>query len=625
MISVSAFSALLFAIGVVSTAACCLHIAIHASIARNGGLSVLDTAASRARETTSETFTNPLSVERYAFVISVVTLVATVMFGVLDLAGMIVHRSSIWRMSLRSESNTKGGGIYDQSGGWHAASPLDLPSKLIGGSSGVGYHADWPYYANENVYTYGMASRQPPLAWWRRWVLLEELVFGIRRNMGFIRLSIALLLALVWSPAIVQVAIVGYTGQCHVSVSGDSSSVAGGARAAGVATLNVCDLLRKALITSVFIWATWSFMALLLLFVNTTSAGMRANKHLLPYHTTGDHPSLAVGGVVPNVSSAAGVTGASASANAPIPYSISGAYQGNGALFASKRNSNIGNALQVPGHMPYNQGLFHPYQQIHHPYASAAPSTTGPKESSNAQYRASWSHTDGGESVASDLSKLEAQSIFHSQNNKANMVLQQSQPNTLHQLYHLQAHPFHSLNQFQPPSRISEEQQPEGAGDLYGTLPSSLALAYSSAQRKARAAFYKTKYSTSISGMADPLVNTAGSSAVYAATSSTANGADAAGEKRISRDGGGARRHYKLQYRHHGGGPPLPPGIASSSGSGRGAAAAGRSLARLSYESCDGALAIASLGGGGTSAGGGIGGGGWRSSSDSKTKRNTIG
>ncbi|KAJ1800149.1 hypothetical protein LPJ59_001307 [Coemansia sp. RSA 2399] len=554
-----------------------------------------------------------LAVERYSFAMSVTTLAATAVFGVLDLGGMVVLRSSKWRMSffLRGGEG-KGGGIYDRSGGWHAASSLDLPSKLMGG--------DWLYHADGNVY--GTGSR--PLASWRRWAFLEELIFGFRRNMGFIRLSIALLLALLWSPAIVQVAIVGYAGQCHMAVSGDGPSAVagGGGGGARVAALDVCDLLRKALITSVFIWAAWSLMALLLLFVNTTSTGVvRASKHLMPYHIPiggggggggGGHRPLSVGGLVPGT---AGGAGNDASVNA----SISGGYPGTGALFSSKRNSNTGNMVYAGGQMPYNQGLFHPYQQIHHPYASAAPSTMGPKDFSTAQYRASWSHTDGGESViSSDVSRLETQNIFHSQNNKH--MLLQSQPSTVHhQLYHL--HPFHSLNQFQPPSRISEEQQAaEGNGDLYANLPSSLALAYSSAQRKARAAFYKTKYSTSISGgMADPLVNTAGSSVVHAAAaSSTTHGVDGgAGDKMLSRDG--AQRHYKLQHRHHGGGPLLPAGVLPA-GAEKGGAAA-RSLARLSYESCDGALAIAASLGGGTNGGGG----GWRSSCDSKTKRNTIG
>ncbi|KAJ2857897.1 hypothetical protein GGI22_003411 [Coemansia erecta] len=585
--------------GVVSAVACCLHIAIHASIRRSSGESAFATTASAEM----------LAVERYSFAMSVTTLAATAVFGMLDLGGMVVLRGNMWSRSffLRGREN-KGGGIYGRSGGWHAASSPDLPSKLMGD--------DWLYHSGGNVYGTG----RRPLALWRWWAFIEELVFGFRRNMGFIRLSIALLLALLWSPAIVQVAIVGYTGQCHMAVSNDGPSVVAG----GVA-LGVCDLLRKALITSVFIWAAWSLMALSLLLVNTTSTGVgRARKDLMPYHIPGGgggdggHRPLSVGGLVPGT---AGGPGNGTSVNA----SVSGGYPGTGALFSSKRDSNAGNMVHAGGQMPYNQGLFHPYQQIYHPYASAAPSTMGPKDFSTAQYRASWAHTDGGESViSSDMSRLEAQSIFHSQNNKHMLLPQQTQPNAVHQLHHL--HPFHSLNQFQPPSRISEEQQaPEGNGDLYASLPSSLALAYSSAQRKARAAFYKTKYSTSISGgMADPLVNTAGSSAVHtAAASSTTHGIDGgAGEKILSRDGGGgggAQRLYTLQHRHYGGGPPLPAGAEKRD--------AARSLARLSYESCDGALAIAARLGGGDGSGGGTngGGGGWRNRDDSKTKRNTIG
>ncbi|KAJ2660809.1 hypothetical protein GGH99_006959, partial [Coemansia sp. RSA 1285] len=76
----------------------------------------------------------------------------------------------------------------------------------------------------------------------------------------------------------------------------------------------------------------------------------------------------------------------------------------------------------------------------------------------------------------------------------------------------------------------------------------------------------------------------------------------------------------KQQYLHHGR-PPLPGIVVSRSGG-----VVARSLARLSYESCDGVLAAASLGG--TDSFGidtGDGGGGNDGDGDSKIKRNTIG
>ncbi|KAJ2547126.1 hypothetical protein EV175_005344 [Coemansia sp. RSA 1933] len=538
MISISIFSSLLFSMDVVAAAACCAHMAIHAAIVRKDTISDLDDA---------RTIT---VVERYVFWMSVATLAATVVFGVLDLGGAAVLRSSMWRRSF-------GQGKWQQQ---EESSPDLVGAKMLG-------HADWLYHT-DGIYDGGgcyRAAVQKQPAWWQ--VVFKELAYAVQRNSGFIRLATALLLMLLWSPAIVQVAIVGYTGQCRMAASDKDLDV-------------VCDLLRKALVAGVIVWASWSAIAVLLLFVNTTSAAsVRATKHLLPYHIpVCGHPPMSVPGV-------AGGARTAGHANAPA----SGMYRTNGALLASRRSSNIRSLVQM-GQVPYNQGLFHPYQQIHHhPYASAAASTTGPREPGNAQYRASWSHTDGGESViSSDPGKPEPHhSIFHSQT-KA------------HVLHHM--HQLHSLNQFQPPSRISEEQ-PETNGDLYAALPGSLAMAYSSAQRRARAAFYKTKYSTSISGgLPDPLVNTPASSS-----------AEKSSLPREAAGGGSAQQRH---YRHHGSGPPPLPagGVLARVG-------VARSLARLSYESCD----IDGLGGGDPNGGGGIGGGGWRSDSDSRTKRNTIG
>ncbi|KAJ2609547.1 hypothetical protein EV177_004416, partial [Coemansia sp. RSA 1804] len=480
----------------------------------------------------------------------------------------------------------------------------DAPSGDKDSGDGGEYHDDWrDYHPNDTtVYRYGVASQHHhrPLVWWRRWAFIEGLIFGIRRNMGFLRLSAALLLSLIWSPAIVQIAIVGYTGQCHIAVSSKNGSAAssrsgdsGGGRgggggggdnaggaAADVVALDACDLVRKALVTSIFAWASSSLMALLLVLVNTTgSMGLQA-KNLMPYHIVPtDSTPLAGGGViVPNGLEIANVANGVNSGGASGLFGGAGIYQRTSGLFSSKINSNSGTGLQMTGHMPFNQGLFHPHYLIHHPHGSTAASTTGPKDPNIAQYRASWSHTDG-ESIVSELSRLEGQGIT-----KAH-IGQQHQPNTLHQAYHIksqsQLHPLYGINQFHPPSRISEEEQHQMDGrsvvDQHSNLSRNLAFAYGSTQRRARAAFYKTRYSTSILGMADPLAHMGGGS-----------------EVRMSRDGAGStqRRHYqKQQYLHHGR-PPLPGIVVSRSGG-----VVARSLARLSYESCDGVLAAASLGG----------------------------
>ncbi|KAJ2762000.1 hypothetical protein H4S06_000901 [Coemansia sp. BCRC 34490] len=447
--------------------------------------------------------------------------------------------------------------------------------------------------------------------------------------MGFIRLSAALLLSLIWSPAIVQIAIVGYTGQCHIAVSSKSGSAAssrsgdsGGGRgngggggdnageaAADVVALDACDLVRKALVTSIFAWVSLSLMAVLLVLVNTTgSMGLQA-KNLMPYHIVPTDPTPLAGGgvIVPNGLEIANVANGVNSGGASGLFGGTGIYQRTSGLFSSKLNSNSGTGLQMTGHMPFNQGLFHPHYPIHHPHGSTAASTTGPKDPNIAQYRASWSHTDG-ESIVSELSRLEGQGIT-----KAH-IGQHQQPNTLHQSYHMksqsQLHPLHGMNQFHLPSRISEEEQHQmdgrGVVDQHSNLSRNLAFAYGSTQRRARAAFYKTRYSTSILGMADPLAHMGGGS-----------------EARMLRDGAGGaqRQHYQMQQYLNHGRPPLPGIVASRSGG-----VVARSLARLSYESCDGVLATASLGGAdsfGIDTGGG--GGGNDGDGDSKIKRNTIG
>ncbi|KAJ2692359.1 hypothetical protein GGH99_001782 [Coemansia sp. RSA 1285] len=507
----------------------------------------------------------------------------------------------------------------------------DVPSGDKDSGGGGGYHDDWrDYHPNDTtVYRYGVASQHHhrPLVWWRRWASIEGLVFGIRRNMGFIRLSAALLLSLIWSPAIVQIAIVGYTGQCHIAVSSKNGSAAssrngdsGGGRgggggdnaggtAADVVALDACDLVRKALVTSIFAWVSSSLMAVLLVLVNTTgSMGLQA-KDLMPYHIVPTDPTPLAGGgvIVPNGLETANVANGVNSGGASGLFGGAGIYQRTSGLFSSKLNSNSGTGLQMTGHMPFNQGLFHPHYLIHHPHGSTAASTTGPKDPNIAQYRASWSHTDG-ESIVSELSRLEGQGIT-----KAH-IGQHQQPNTLHQSYHMksqsQLHPLHGINQFHPPSRISEEEQHQMDGrsvvDQHSNLSRNLAFAYGSTQRRARAAFYKTRYSTSILGMADPLAHMGGGS-----------------EAKMLRDGAGGaqRQHYQMQQYLNHGRPPLPGIVASRSGG-----VVARSLARPSYESCDGVLATASLGGADSfGIDTGSGGGGNDGDGDSKIKRNTIG
>ncbi|KAJ1992876.1 hypothetical protein GGI25_002686 [Coemansia spiralis] len=559
MVSIGGFSTLLFVIGVVSMVACSLHIVFHVAMTKTNTLADLTAEAAKARGMFFVEI-SPLTVEKFAFILSIVSLLIAAVFALLDMVGMIVLRSRMWKYFASNRSK----GVF----GWQS-------SEI----SKVDFCQDW----HSNAYSYEIASRQPPVAWWRRWVLVEELVYGVQRNMGFIRLSAALLLALLWSPIIVQLVIVGYAGQCRLVVR---HSVAG---QANIAAFSACDLLRKALVVIIFIWGCWTLMAVLLLFVNTNSGNLKTGHNLWPHQFAAIPMPLDVDDAINNIASTS-----------------CGQMQQNTVPTGKQPLNTGGPPLQTLAHLHPNQGYHYPYQQAHHPFASTA-NTTGQKEPSNTHYRASWSHTDGGESIVSDMSKLEAQSMLHPQG-KHHLAMQQSQQNMLQQFYHPQSHPHHSLNQFQPPSRILEEQF--DGSDMQSQLINNLALSYSSAQRRARSAFYKAAYAASISGMADPLVNTTASSAVYTTAIAAGNidrvstyKSDTTGEKRISRDS--ALRQYQMQqYRNQ-----------SGIGSER---AGARSLARLSYENCDGDLVIAGFSGGGSN-------GGLSMGNDSKTKRNTIG
>ncbi|KAJ2729961.1 hypothetical protein IW152_005435 [Coemansia sp. BCRC 34962] len=256
------------------------------------------------------------------------------------------------------------------------------------------------------------------IAWWQRWVFLEDLVFAIQRNLAFIRMAAAMLLALLWAPTVVQLVVVSMAGRCHTVAK---STVA------DEGALEACDLMRKGTIGAIAAWACWTVLAALLVSFNTSPCGSRPPS-LLPFMR------------VPMPDVACGPVGCRTSVSLPL-----GQKQ-------QQQRPQMGKGGVPPTHggQPhlFQQPQFGGYQAYQHKQQSGG---LGQKKLPSSSYRSSWSYME--KSSVADSCKGDAQSI--GQAGKPGTLHAQ---NMVHQLYHLQNQQFQSLHQIQQAPRMSEEQ-----------------------------------------------------------------------------------------------------------------------------------------------------------------------
>ncbi|KAJ2813414.1 hypothetical protein H4S07_000709 [Coemansia furcata] len=305
-ITIGGYSTLLFGVGLVALIACSLQIVVYARAAQE-----LQQLGTSQRWVTGSTI-SPLAVVQLALVASSVTLVVTSLFAGLDLVGMIVLRSRMWRhFSARNARRMAASGLW-----W-------APAEEWADDEGDG-------------------------PWWQRWVVLEELVFAVRRNVGLIRLAAAMLLAMLWAPTVVQLVVVSMAGRCHAGgADGDAAEA--------------CDLMRKGTIGAIATWACWTVLAALLVLLNT-------------------------GGARPQL---------------PLPFMQPPPETCDPAGYRTSVSLPLGHKPQHKGSMP-TQGPQYGYQAYHR--------RPGPKKLPAASsYRSSWSYADKGS--VTDSGKGDSQSI----------------------------------------------------------------------------------------------------------------------------------------------------------------------------------------------------------------------
>ncbi|KAJ2384065.1 hypothetical protein H4S02_004997 [Coemansia sp. RSA 2611] len=387
-------STLLFGVGLVALVASCLQLTVFARMVRD-----FDPIESyQEQRLTPLVSITPASVARLTIAVSAISLLASAVFLFLDLAGMIVLRSRMWRQ------------IADAHGlGWR--SPIGKASGA--GCTGGPMGGKPCRYKNVS---------QHPISWWQRWVLLEELVFAVQRNIALIRLAVSVVLAAMWSSVVVQLAVVSLTGKCRLVVRG-SHLVQDPTK-----TLQLCDLLRKGMIATVGVWACWTLLAILLVFLNTRAGS--SQPQLLNYDIAG------------------------------IPLNI---IDYGPAAMRPATGISSGNNSKQPGlstHPPscasvpiyyYSPTPYLPPQPQQKPYVRHGSATARrmPKPT-----RSSWSQMDE-DSIISEPMRSDSQSMLPAQS-KAHVFLQSQ--NMLSQFYHMQNQQLQGMHAYAPPSRISEEQ-----------------------------------------------------------------------------------------------------------------------------------------------------------------------
>ncbi|KAJ1891015.1 hypothetical protein LPJ66_007162 [Kickxella alabastrina] len=193
---------------------------------------------------------NPPVLVWFTLAACVLSLSFGLLFAMLDLVGMIVLRSRMWQHITNINNGLGGLRPGDNKG--------NMWDSYENSGSGRG---DWWSVQSGKACTYGMGPGSESIAWWQKWMFLEELVYGVQRNMAFIRLGITTFLALVWSSTIIQLVVIGVGGKCHGGEAGDLPTED---------TKRVCALLRQGMAGSIVTCACWLLFAMMLTFLNTS-------------------------------------------------------------------------------------------------------------------------------------------------------------------------------------------------------------------------------------------------------------------------------------------------------------------------------------------------------------------
>ncbi|KAJ2759207.1 hypothetical protein IWQ57_006616, partial [Coemansia nantahalensis] len=253
---IGGFCTLLFAIGLVALVAGCLEIIAFARVAQVADGSLFTPASP----------VDPLAVVWAALAVGAVSLLATLVFAFLDLAGTIVLRSRLWKQMAEAH-------------GMDWLAPPAMKAERAGDLR----------WQQGKAARYSGVLRYRPATWWRRCLCLGDLAAAIRRRVAFVRLAAAVLLSLAWSSIVVQLAVVSLTGRCRPVRVGAHLVVASGS------TQQMCHLVHKGTIAAVAVWACWTLLAAILVLLNTHPERLRPHPldcefSGIPLNIFGSHP-----------------------------------------------------------------------------------------------------------------------------------------------------------------------------------------------------------------------------------------------------------------------------------------------------------------------------------------------
>ncbi|KAJ2712810.1 hypothetical protein H4R19_002564 [Coemansia spiralis] len=402
---IGGFCTLLFAVGLVALVASCLEVIAFAKVAQATDGSGLDAQTSPV---------NALAVARAALAVGTMSLLATAVFTFLDLAGMIVLRSRLWRQ------------VADVHGMDWWSPPPTKPAR-----------PGDVHWQQGKAHRYKASLRHRTGSWWRRYMRLEYLAAAIRRRMAFVRLVAAVVLSLASSSIVVQLAVVSLTGRCQ--------PVRDGARlvAASGAAQQTCHLVHKGTIAAVAVWACWTLLATILVFLNTHAAYVRPR----PLDGGFSGIPLNIFGCDPPVRQPAA---APASSGKP-PVAAMGQP-----------------AACLPAQSHYCTGSGHhppppaPKQPAHQRFSVAmGAASAGQKRMAGKHFRSSWSHIDE-DSIISEPGRSDSQSLFQPQS-KTHLFLHSQ--TMLQQFYNLQNQQLQGMQPYIPqppmqPPHVSKDQMP---------------------------------------------------------------------------------------------------------------------------------------------------------------------
>ncbi|KAJ2852402.1 hypothetical protein IWW36_000289 [Coemansia brasiliensis] len=284
-----------------------------------------------------------------------------------------------------------------------------------------------------------------PVSWWQRWAFLEELVFAIQQNIGFIRLGVSMVVAAAWTSVVMQLAIVCLTGKCRLVVKG-SQLVENPEN-----ILQLCGLLRKGLVATMAVWTCWMLLTMLLIFINTQSESSRPQ--MLNYDHMGIPMNILDYGPQPVMRHPTAISSGnnikqptpSATNAAPVPTSAAAAV-----------NNQQPSCSSTYPHYCYNPGSHMASQPKQQQYQRHGSSAIGPTKRMPIKHmRSSWSQLDE-DSIVSESMRSDSQSILQSQQSKAQLFLQSQ--NMLQQFYQMQSQQFQGIHSFMPPA-FSEEHK----------------------------------------------------------------------------------------------------------------------------------------------------------------------